>query len=51
MHIGEIKEVLARAMNKYFQFSNIVMLLKIFVPLNYQSLNFTIIFHTLLYGP
>ena len=38
MHIEAIKEVLARAMNKYFQFSNNVMLLKTFIPLSYQRI-------------
>ena len=32
------KEVLAWAMNKYFQFSNNVMLLKTFVSLSYQRI-------------
>ena len=33
MHIVAIKEVLARAMNKTFQFSNNIMFLKAAVPL------------------
>ena len=48
MHIKVIKEVLAQAMNKHFQYSNNIML-KTFVPLSYQS--FTIILYTLLCGP
>ena len=42
MHIKAIKEVLAQAMNKYFQVSNIIMLLKTVVPLNYQRLNYIV---------
>ena len=38
MHIETIKEVLAQAMNKYFQFSNNIMLLKTVVPLSYQKI-------------
>ena len=37
-HIEAIKEVLTQAMNKYFHFNNNVMLLKIFVPLSYQTI-------------
>ena len=38
-HIDIIKEVLAWAINKHFQFSNNnVMLLKTVVPLSYQSI-------------
>ena len=36
MHIEAIKEVLAWTMNKYFQFSNTMMLLETVVPLSYQ---------------
>ena len=36
MHIKAIEEVLARAMNKHFQFSNYIMLLKTVIPLCYQ---------------
>ena len=39
MHIEAIKEVLARSMNTYFQFSNNVVLLKTLVPLSYQRIN------------
>ena len=38
MYIEAIKEVLAQAMNKYFQFSNNIMLLKTVVPLSYQRI-------------
>ena len=38
MDIEAIKEVLARAMNKHFQFSNNIMLLKTFVPLSYHRI-------------
>ena len=38
MHIEAIKEALVRAMNKYFQFSNNMMLLKTVVPLSYQRI-------------
>ena len=38
MHIEAIKEVLAQTMNKYFQFSNIIILFKTVVTLNYQRI-------------
>ena len=37
MHTEAIKEALAQAINKYFQFSN-DMLLKTVVPLSYQRI-------------
>ena len=44
MHIEVIKEVLAWAMNKYFQFSNNIVLLKTisYVPKNKAVLSFKI---------
>ena len=38
VQIEAIKEVLAWAMKKYFQFSNNTMLLKTIVPLSYQRI-------------
>ena len=37
-HIEVIKEVLQRAINEHFQYSNNIMLLKTVVPLSYQSI-------------
>ena len=38
IYIEAFKEVLARVMNRYFQFSNNIMLLKTVVPLSYQRI-------------
>ena len=51
MHIEEIKEVLAQAMNKHFKFSNNVKLLKTVLSKNKAILNIKIILYTLLCGP